>query len=121
VDRVVFAGLLERASQAELGPFHLRWPIPRSGWEIWGSVSPSYSTRAKPRRQRCNPQEETGDPISPPGGYKGGGMQMLVDGVQQLAGLRFVPEAEVEPSMAGKSKEGLQQLLIQANHNSPPK
>jgi hypothetical protein len=48
-------------------------------------------------------------------------MQMLVDGVQQLAGLRFVPEAEVEPSMAGKSKEGLQQLLIQANHNSPPK
>ena len=31
------------------------------------------------RTETCPPGMKTGDPISPPGGYKGGGMQMLVD------------------------------------------
>jgi hypothetical protein len=38
------------------------------------------------RTETCPPGMKTGDPISPPGGYKGGGMQMLVESAIDPAG-----------------------------------
>ena len=38
------------------------------------------------RTETCPPGMKTGDAISPPGGYKGGGMQMLVDASIDPAG-----------------------------------
>ena len=38
------------------------------------------------RTETCPAGMKTGDPISPPGGYKGGGMQMLVDASIDPAG-----------------------------------
>jgi hypothetical protein len=50
---------------------------------------------------------KTGDAISPPGGYKGGGMQMLVDVSIDPAGNAWVSNNWQEPSACyGKSDEG---------------
>jgi hypothetical protein len=52
---------------------------------------------------------KTGDPISPPGGYKGGGMQMLVDASIDPAGDVWVSNNWQDPaSCYGKTAdEGL--------------
>ena len=43
------------------------------------------------RTETCPAGMKTGDPISPPGGYKGGGMQLLVDASIDPAGDVWVP------------------------------
>ena len=60
------------------------------------------------RPETCPPGMKTGDPISPPGGYKGGGMQMLVDVSIDPAGNVWVSNNWQEPSACyGKADEGL--------------
>jgi hypothetical protein len=46
---------------------------------------------------------KTGDPISPPGGYKGGGMQMLVDVSIDPAGTSGCPTTGRIPLLATAS------------------
>jgi len=60
------------------------------------------------RTETCPPGFKTGDPISPPGGYKGGGMQMLVDASIDPAGNVWVSNNWQDPaSCYGKPDEGL--------------
>jgi hypothetical protein len=47
------------------------------------------------RTETCPPGMKTGDAISPPGGYKGGGMQLLVD-------IRSIPPATSGPTITGR-------------------
>jgi hypothetical protein len=48
--------------------------------------------------ETCPPGMKTGDPISPPGGYKGGGMQMLVDVSIDPAGNVWVSDNWQDPA-----------------------
>ena len=58
------------------------------------------------RPETCPPGMKTGDPISPPGGYKGGGMQMLVDVSIDPAGNVWVSDNWQDPdSCYGKPPE----------------
>jgi hypothetical protein len=58
--------------------------------------------------ETCPPGMKTGDPISPPGGYKGGGMQMLVDVSIDPAGNVWVSNNWQDPdSCYGKPEEGV--------------
>ena len=50
------------------------------------------------RTETCPPGMKTGDPISPPGGYKGGGMQLLVDASIDPAGNDWVSNNWQDPS-----------------------
>ena len=60
------------------------------------------------RTETCPPGLKTGDPISPPGGYKGGGMQMLVDASIDPAGDVWVSNNWQDPaSCYDKPEEGL--------------
>ena len=60
------------------------------------------------RTETCPAGMKTGDPISPPGGYKGGGMQMLVDASIDPAGNVWVSNNWQDPaSCYGKPDEGL--------------
>ena len=60
------------------------------------------------RTETCPPGMKTGDPISPPGGYKGGGMQLLVDASIDPAGDVWVSNNWQDPaSCYGKPDEGL--------------
>jgi len=60
------------------------------------------------RTDTCPPGMKTGDPISPPGGYKGGGMQMLVDASIDPAGNVWVSNNWQEPtSCYGKPDESV--------------
>jgi hypothetical protein len=60
------------------------------------------------RTETCPPGMKTGDAISPPGGYKGGGMQMLVDASIDPAGNVWVSNNWQDPAACyGKSEEGL--------------
>ena len=60
------------------------------------------------RTETCPPGMKTGDPISPPGGYKGGGMQMFVDASIDPAGNVWVSNNWQDPnSCYGKPDEGL--------------
>jgi hypothetical protein len=61
------------------------------------------------RTETCPAGMKTGDPISPPGGYKGGGMQMLVDASIDPAGDVWVSNNWQDPaSCYGKTAdEGL--------------
>ncbi|HVN90395.1 MAG TPA: hypothetical protein VMT61_11330 [Candidatus Binataceae bacterium] len=60
------------------------------------------------RTETCPPGMKTGDPISPPGGYKGGGMQMLVDASIDPAGNVWVSNNWQDPaSCYGKPDESL--------------
>ena len=60
------------------------------------------------RTETCPPGKKTGDPISPPGGYKGGGMQMLVDVSIDPAGNVWVSNNWQDPEACfGKSDESL--------------
>jgi hypothetical protein len=56
--------------------------------------------------ETCPPGMKTGDPISPPGGYKGGGMQMLVDVSIDPAGNVWVSDNWQDPAACyGKPPE----------------
>ncbi len=58
------------------------------------------------RTETCPPGFKTGDPISPPGGYKGGGMQLLVDASIDPAGDVWVSNNWQDPaSCYGKPDE----------------
>ena len=58
------------------------------------------------RTETCPPGMKTGDAISPPGGYKGGGMQMLVDVSIDPAGNVWVSNNWDDPAACfGKSDE----------------
>ena len=58
------------------------------------------------RTETCPPGMKTGDPISPPGGYKGGGMQMLVDASIDPAGNVWVSNNWDDPDACfGKAGE----------------
>jgi sugar lactone lactonase YvrE len=58
------------------------------------------------RTETCPPGMKTGDAISPPGGYKGGGMQMLVDVSIDPAGNVWVSNNwDDVPACFGKSDE----------------
>ncbi len=60
------------------------------------------------RTETCPPGMKTGDPISPPGGYKGGGMQLLVDASIDPAGDVWVSNNWQDPaSCYGKPDEGV--------------
>ena len=60
------------------------------------------------RTETCPPGLKTGDPISPPGGYKGGGMQMLVDASIDPAGDVWVSNNwQDSASCYGKPDEGV--------------
>jgi hypothetical protein len=60
------------------------------------------------RTETCPPGMKTGDPISPPSGYKGGGMQMLVDVSIDPAGNVWVSNNWQDPaSCYGKPDEGV--------------
>jgi hypothetical protein len=60
------------------------------------------------RTETCPPGMKTGDPISPPGGYKGGGMQMLVDVSIDPAGNIWVSNNWQDPQACfGKADESL--------------
>ena len=60
------------------------------------------------RTETCPPGKKTGDPISPPGGYTGGGMQMLVDASIDPAGNVWVSNNWQDASACyGKSTEAL--------------
>lgn len=60
------------------------------------------------RTETCPAGKKTGDPISPPGGYKGGGMQMLVDVSIDPAGNVWVSNNWQDPQACfGKSDESL--------------
>ena len=60
------------------------------------------------RTETCPAGMKTGDPISPPGGYKGGGMQLLVDASIDPAGNVWVSNNWQDvPSCYGKPEEGL--------------
>ena len=60
------------------------------------------------RTEACPPGMKTGDPISPPGGYKGGGMQLLVDASIDPAGDVWVSNNWQDPaSCYGKPDEGV--------------
>lgn len=60
------------------------------------------------RTETCPPGMKTGDPISPPGGYKGGGMQLLVDASIDPAGNVWVSNNWQDPSSCyGKPDEGV--------------
>ena len=60
------------------------------------------------RTETCPAGMKTGDPISPPGGYKGGGMQLLVDASIDPAGDVWVSNNWQDPaSCYGKPDEGL--------------
>ena len=60
------------------------------------------------RTETCPPGLKTGDPISPPGGYKGGGMQMLVDASIDPAGDVWVSNNWQDPaSCYDKPGEGV--------------
>ncbi|MGO9265422.1 MAG: hypothetical protein ACLQBA_11180 [Candidatus Binataceae bacterium] len=60
------------------------------------------------RTETCPAGMKTGDPISPPGGYKGGGMQMLVDASIDPAGDVWVSNNWQDPaSCYGKPDEGV--------------
>ncbi|MGA7872932.1 MAG: hypothetical protein WCA22_18740 [Candidatus Binatus sp.] len=60
------------------------------------------------RPETCPPGMKTGDPISPPGGYKGGGMQMLVDASIDPAGNVWVSNNWQDPSSCyGQPDEGV--------------
>ena len=57
------------------------------------------------RTETCPAGMKTGDPISPPGGYKGGGMQMLVDASIDPAGNVWVSNNWQDPaSCYGKAR-----------------
>jgi hypothetical protein len=59
------------------------------------------------RTETCPPGMKTGDAISPPGGWKGGGMQMLVDASIDPAGNVWVSNNWQDPkSCYGKPDEG---------------
>ncbi len=58
--------------------------------------------------ETCQPGMKTGDAISPPGGWKGGGMQMLVDASIDPAGNVWVSNNWQDPSSCyGKPDEAL--------------
>ncbi len=60
------------------------------------------------RTETCPPGLKTGDPISPPGGYRGGGMQLLVDASIDPAGDVWVSNNWQDwASCYGKPEEGL--------------
>jgi hypothetical protein len=60
------------------------------------------------RTETCPPGMKTGDAISPPGGYKGGGMQMLVEAAIDPAGNVWAANNWQDPSACyGKAEEGL--------------
>jgi len=60
------------------------------------------------RPETCPPGMKTGDPISPRGGYKGGGMQMLVDVSIDPAGNVWVSDNWQDPlSCYGQPDEGV--------------
>ena len=60
------------------------------------------------RTETCPAGMKTGDPISPPGGYKGGGMQLLVDASIDPAGDVWVSNNWQDPaSCYGKPDEGV--------------
>jgi hypothetical protein len=60
------------------------------------------------RTETCPAGMNTGDPISPPGGYKGGGMQLLVDASIDPAGDVWVSNNwQDEWSCYGKPDEGV--------------
>jgi hypothetical protein len=60
------------------------------------------------RTETCPAGMKTGDPISPPDGYKGGGMQLLVDASIDPAGDVWVSNNWQDPaSCYGKPDEGL--------------
>jgi len=60
------------------------------------------------RPETCPPGMKTGDPISPRGGYKGGGMQMLVDVSIDPAGNVWVSNNWQDPaSCYGTPEEGV--------------
>ncbi len=51
---------------------------------------------------------KTGDPISPPGGYKGGGMQMLVNvSIDPAGNVRVSNNWQDATSCCGQPEEGL--------------
>ena len=63
---------------------------------------------AEARTETCPAGMKTGDPISPPGGYKGGGMQFLVDASIDPAGDVWVSNNwQDELSRDGKPDEGV--------------
>jgi hypothetical protein len=60
------------------------------------------------RTETCPPGMKTGDPISPPGGYRGGGMQLLVDVSIDPAGNVWVSNNWQDPAACyRKADEGL--------------
>ena len=60
------------------------------------------------RTETCPPGMKTGDFISPPGGYKGGGMQMLVEAAIDPAGNVWAANNWQDPAACyGKAEEGL--------------
>jgi hypothetical protein len=60
------------------------------------------------RTETCPPGMKTGAPISPPGGYKGGGMQMLVEAAIDPAGNVWAANNWQDPAACyRKAEEGL--------------
>ncbi len=60
------------------------------------------------RTETCPPGMKTGDAISPPGGYKGGGMQMLVEAAIDPAGNVWAANNWQDPAACyRKAEEGL--------------
>ncbi len=60
------------------------------------------------RTETCPPGMKTGDPISPPGGYKGGGMQMLVEAAIDPAGNVWAANNWQDPAACyRKAQQGL--------------
>jgi len=60
------------------------------------------------RTDTCPPGMKTGDQISPPGGYKGGGMQLLVEAAIDPAGNVWASNNWQDPAACwGKAEEGL--------------
>jgi hypothetical protein len=128
IDQVVLADLLSHkglgsvsmlrpdGSQAPGSPFN-----PESIWGAWAvsidgndhvwvsNFAPGggITELCGARPETCPPGMKTGDPISPPGGYTGGGMQMLVDVSIDPAGNVWVSNNWQDPSACyGKAEEG---------------
>jgi hypothetical protein len=60
------------------------------------------------RTETCPPGLKTGDAISPPGGYVGGGMQQLVDvGVGPAGDVWLTNNWEIDAAGLGKAPEAL--------------
>lgn len=63
------------------------------------------------RTENCPPGMETGDAISPPGGYVGGGMQLLIDvGIGPAGDVWVTNNWQYPPAVFGKIDEALQTL-----------